>query len=259
MVAERGVGILLVEHDMALVMNICDYVHVLDFGTKIFEGTTADVSSSDTVRAAYLGTEPVGRATKDGEVTAMLELRGIEAGYGEHTVLRDVSLTVQPGTVVAVLGPNGAGKTTLLRVASGLLRPSAGAVLLGGEDVTRARPYARARRGLCHIPEGRGIYPTLTVRENLVLHSRKGEEAAALDRATSAFPVLGEKLRHRPASCPAASSRCCRWSAPTSPIPSWSSWTRPRWDWPRSSSTRSSSSSARSPRPEPRCSSSSST
>ena len=125
----------------------------------------------------------------------MLELRGIEAGYGEQTVLRDVSLTVQPGTVVAVLGPNGAGKTTLLRVASGLLKPSTGAVLLDGEDVTRTRPYVRARRGLCHIPEGRGIYPTLTVRENLVLHSHKGEEAAALDRAISAFPVLGEKLR----------------------------------------------------------------
>src|SRR5207244_3994960 len=116
-------------------------------------------------------------------------------GYGGHTVLRDVSLTVPPGTVVAVLGPNGAGKTTLLRVASGLLRPSAGTVLLGGEDVTRARPYARARLGLCHIPEGRGIYPTLTVRENLVLHSRKGEEVAALDRATSAFQVLGWKPR----------------------------------------------------------------
>jgi branched-chain amino acid transport system ATP-binding protein len=68
-------------------------------------------------------------------------------------------------------------------------------VLLGGEDVTRMRPYARARRGLCHIPEGRGIYPTLTVRQNLVLHSRQGEEAAALDQATSAFPVLGPKLR----------------------------------------------------------------
>jgi branched-chain amino acid transport system ATP-binding protein len=125
----------------------------------------------------------------------MLELRGIEAGYGGHTVLRDVSLTVPPGTVVAVLGPNGAGKTTLLRIASGLLRPSVGTVLLDGKDVTRARPYARAKRGLCHIPEGRGIYPTLTVRENLVLHSRPGEEAAALDRATSAFPVLGDKLR----------------------------------------------------------------
>ena len=125
----------------------------------------------------------------------MLELRGIDAGYGEHTVLRDVSLTVPPGSVVALLGPNGAGKTTLLRVASGLLRPSAGAVLLEGEDVTRARTYARARRGLCHIPEGRGVYPALTVRENLVLHARKGEEAAALERAAAAFPVLGEKLR----------------------------------------------------------------
>ena len=125
----------------------------------------------------------------------MLELRGIDAGYGEHTVLRDVSLSVPPGTVVALLGPNGAGKTTLLRVASGLLKPSAGAVLLRGEDVTRARPYARARRGLCHIPEGRGIYPALTVRENLVLHARKGEEAATLERAAAAFPVLGEKLR----------------------------------------------------------------
>jgi branched-chain amino acid transport system ATP-binding protein len=125
----------------------------------------------------------------------MLELRGIEAGYGEQTVLRDVWLTVPPGTVVAVLGPNGAGKTTLLRIASGLLRPAAGTVLLAGEDVTRTRPYARARRGLCHIPEGRGIYPALTVRENLVLHGRKGEETAALDRATAAFPVLGNKLR----------------------------------------------------------------
>jgi branched-chain amino acid transport system ATP-binding protein len=125
----------------------------------------------------------------------MLELRAIEAGYGEQRVLRDVSLTVRPGSVVAVLGPNGAGKTTLLRVVSGLLRPSAGTVQLDGADITRTRPYARARRGLCHIPEGRGIYPTLTVRENLVLHSRKGEEATALDRAISAFPVLGEKLR----------------------------------------------------------------
>ncbi len=125
----------------------------------------------------------------------MLELRGIEAGYRGHIVLRDVSLTVRPGAVVAVLGPNGAGKTTLLRVVSGLLRPAAGTVLLGGEDVTRTRPHARARRGLCHIPEGRGIYPTLTVRENLVLSSPKGEETDALDRATSAFPVLGEKLR----------------------------------------------------------------
>ena len=189
----------------------------------------------------------------------MLELRGIKAGYGEHTVLRDVSLTVQPGTVVAVLGPNGAGKTTLLRVASGLLKPSTGAVLLGGEDVTRTRPYARARRGLCHIPEGRGIYPTLTVRENLVLHSHKGEEAAALDRATSAFPVLGEKLRQPAGQLSGGQQQMLSLVRAYLTIPSWSWWTRPRWGWPRWSLTGSSSSSARSPRREPRCSSSSST
>jgi branched-chain amino acid transport system ATP-binding protein len=125
----------------------------------------------------------------------MLELRGIEAGYGEQVVLRDISLSVPPATVVAVLGPNGAGKTTLLRVASGLLRPYRGTVLLGGEDVTSSRPFARARRGLCHIPEGRGIYPTLTVRENLSLHARKGGEAEAAERALGAFPALRAKLR----------------------------------------------------------------
>ena len=172
--------------------------------------------------------------------SSFAELRGIKAGYGEHTVLRDVSLTVQPGTVVAVLGPNGAGKTTLLRVASGLLRPSAGTVILGGQDVTRARPFARARPGMCHIPEGRGIYPALTVRENLVLHARQGEEATALDRATSAFPALGGSCASRPGCCPAASSRCCRWPAPTSRTRRWSSWTKPRrasrrWSWTRSS------------------------
>src|ERR1700757_1264401 len=126
----------------------------------------------------------------------MLELRGIEAGYGGPTVPPEGCGTVPPGRVVAVLGPNGAGKTTLLRIASGLLRPAAGTVLLGGEDVTRTPPHARARRGLCHIPEGRGIYPTLTVRENLVLHSRQGEESAAVEKATSAFPALAAKLRH---------------------------------------------------------------
>jgi branched-chain amino acid transport system ATP-binding protein len=125
----------------------------------------------------------------------MLELRAVEAGYDDHIVLRDVSVTVQPGTVVAILGPNGAGKTTLLRVASGLVRPRRGTVLLDGADVTKARPYSRARSGLCHIPEGRGIYPSLTVRENLALYARKGEEAKAVEQATGTFPFLGAKLR----------------------------------------------------------------
>jgi branched-chain amino acid transport system ATP-binding protein len=124
----------------------------------------------------------------------MLTLENITAGYGDTTVLRDVSIEVPPGQVAALLGPNGAGKTTLLRVASGLLRPRKGRVTLSGEDVTRRAPYQLAQRGLCHIPEGRGVFPALTVRENLNLQSKAGHEAESIAKAVDAFPRLGERL-----------------------------------------------------------------
>ncbi len=125
----------------------------------------------------------------------MLELQNVTAGYGETTVLRDVSITVPDSEVVALLGPNGAGKTTTLRVASGLLRPRDGAVALDGDNITRLGPYQRVRRGLCHIPEGRGIFPSLTVRENLILDAAKGKESEAFERANETFPVLGARQR----------------------------------------------------------------
>jgi branched-chain amino acid transport system ATP-binding protein len=124
----------------------------------------------------------------------MLELQGVVAGYGATTVLRGVDLTVPDGVVVALLGANGAGKTTLLRVASGLLHPTAGRVLVDGEDVSRAAPSALVRRGVCHVPEGRGVFAPLTVRENLLLQAPRGEESAALDRAVAVFPRLGERM-----------------------------------------------------------------
>jgi branched-chain amino acid transport system ATP-binding protein len=124
----------------------------------------------------------------------VLTLTNITAGYGDTTVLRDVSLEVPAGEVAALLGPNGAGKTTLLRVASGLLRPRRGQVLLSGVDVTRRAPHQLARRGLCHVPEGRGVFPALTVRENLNLQSQAGQESESIQRAIEAFPRLGERL-----------------------------------------------------------------
>ena len=120
----------------------------------------------------------------------MLELEGITAGYGETVVLRDVTLSVPDSGVVALLGPNGAGKTTTLRAASGLIKPMSGRVLLDGEDVTGRKPYAMARRGLCHLPEGHGIFPSLTVKENIVLNSPKGKEKESLVKAGDQFPVL---------------------------------------------------------------------
>jgi branched-chain amino acid transport system ATP-binding protein len=123
-----------------------------------------------------------------------LRLDRVTAGYGATTVLWDVDLEVPPSTVVALLGPNGAGKTTLLRAASGLLPVAQGRVLMSGEDVTRKHMEHLARRGMCHIPEGRGVFPSLTVKENLTLFSPRRKEKECLDRAAAAFPVLGSRL-----------------------------------------------------------------
>jgi branched-chain amino acid transport system ATP-binding protein len=121
----------------------------------------------------------------------MLELQGIAGGYGTTTVLRDVSLSIPSGSVVALLGPNGAGKSTTMRMASGLLRPQRGRVVLEGRDVTRASPSRRARLGICHIMEGRSIFPSLSVRENLLLQAPRGTPASEiLDRADHEFPQL---------------------------------------------------------------------
>ena len=124
-----------------------------------------------------------------------LSLEGVWAGYGETTVLRGIDLIVPPASVVAVLGPNGAGKSTLLRAASGLLPLRAGRIVMAGEDVSGSAPSALVRRGLCHIPDPRGIFPSLTVEENLVLQASRRGSADAVERALDVFPRLGERLR----------------------------------------------------------------
>ncbi|MCU1692078.1 MAG: transporter ATP-binding protein [Frankiales bacterium] len=123
----------------------------------------------------------------------MLELRNVTAGYDTGVVLRDVSLVVPDNAVVALLGPNGAGKTTLLRVASGLLQPSSGQILVDGEDVTGQRPHGMAKRGVVHVPEGRGIFPSLTVNDNIQLQAKAGGFKKALKTAADVFPKLGQR------------------------------------------------------------------
>jgi branched-chain amino acid transport system ATP-binding protein len=124
-----------------------------------------------------------------------LELESVTAAYGESVALRDVSLVVPSGRVVALLGPNGAGKTTLLSVASGLLRPQSGRVLIDHEDVAHRPPERLAADGLCHIQEGRSVFPSLTVADNLRMFSASGPAGAdAIERAVAAFPRLGERL-----------------------------------------------------------------
>lgn len=125
----------------------------------------------------------------------ILELSGIDAGYGRIQILRGVDLQLPRGAVVALLGPNGAGKSTTLKVASGQLSPTAGCVHVGGVHVNGATPDVLARQGLCTIPEGRSVFPNLTVRENLRLSAYAADrtEAEIAEVAYDRFPRLAER------------------------------------------------------------------
>lgn len=124
----------------------------------------------------------------------MLRLRSVTAGYRDTIVLREVDFRVGAGEVVALLGPNGAGKSTLLRTATGLLRPHSGRIDVAEEDVTGRRAHEFVRRGICHLPEGRGIFPSLSVRDNLLILGKGQNIDDAIAKARALFPVLGDRL-----------------------------------------------------------------
>ncbi|BCL17383.1 ABC transporter ATP-binding protein [Micromonospora sagamiensis] len=130
----------------------------------------------------------------------LLAVRGLVAGYGAAPVLHAVDLTVAPGTIAAVVGANGAGKTTLLRTLSGMLRPTQGRVTLAGEDLRGVPVEQLVRRGMAHVPEGRGVVGELTVDENLRLgglwRRDRADAARALDEVYQLFPPLADRRRH---------------------------------------------------------------
>lgn len=127
----------------------------------------------------------------------MLEVESLHAGYGELEILHGISLSLAEGEIAAVLGANGAGKTTLNRALSGVLRPGSGRITFAGQDITRA-PYERiVEAGLVHVPEGRKIFPNLTVRDNLLLGAfrrARANRARNFDRVLATFPRLAERL-----------------------------------------------------------------
>ena len=128
---------------------------------------------------------------------SLLQLAGVDVAYGDLPALRDVDLVVEPGETVSVVGANGAGKTTMLRTISALLRPRRGEVRFEGERIDRLPCHRVVERGVVHVPEGRKIFPSLTVRENLELGSytraAKARRAESLDRVLTLFPRLRER------------------------------------------------------------------
>ncbi len=149
-----------------------------------------------------MSTPTPGRAPATGPATVpsgppQLTVTGLHAAYGRIEVLHGVDLTVAPGSVFALLGPNGGGKSTLLKVISGQLRPTAGSVQIGDQAVGRRSTERLARAGLCAIPEGRGVFPNLTVRENLRMWTYRGSLSmkGVEERTYAAFPRLSERRK----------------------------------------------------------------
>jgi len=200
-IAESGIAVVLVEHDMDVVMGISDTVVVLDAGVVIASGAPAEVQRDPAVRKAYLGEhalQPSGaRAAAGGG--AYLAVKHLEAGYGAEPVLKGVDLEVREREMVAVLGANGAGKSTLMRAISGLLRPVKGGIAFGGEDVVRLPAHKVMPRGLVLVPEGRQVFPDLSVLHNLELGAfRRGDDASAdIESMLERFPRLRERLHQR--------------------------------------------------------------
>jgi branched-chain amino acid transport system ATP-binding protein len=140
---------------------------------------------------------PGGPSEQPHQLPPGIAIEGVHAAYGRIEVLHGVDLIVPPGSVFALLGPNGAGKSTLLKVVGGRMRPSAGQVVIGDRPVGKRPPEKLARAGLCAVPEGRGIFPNLTVRENLRIWTYRGGLNAkdVEDKSFAAFPRLKERRR----------------------------------------------------------------
>jgi branched-chain amino acid transport system ATP-binding protein len=128
---------------------------------------------------------------------SLLEIRNISAGYGDGAVLHGLSMSLEQGNVTALIGANGAGKSTLMRVISGLIHPSAGDILYDGESIGRLKPEDIVARGLVHVPEGRRLFPRMSVRENLLVgassRSASGKAADNLELVYSLFPKVKER------------------------------------------------------------------
>ena len=202
-IANAGLAVVLIEHDMSLVMGISDRLVVLDAGKRIAHGAPEQVRGDKAVIAAYLGgadfdTRPRAPGWRAGG-EELLAVNQLVAGYGAATVLKRVDLRLGKGELVAVLGANGAGKSTLMRSLSGLLRPVEGSIMFVGQSIGSFAAHLIARQGLVLVPEGRQVFPELSVLDNVRLgaFSRSDVQPGEAEAMLARFHTIERRKHNR--------------------------------------------------------------
>jgi len=205
---QTGATILMIEHDMPLIMSLSDHIYCLESGSVLSSGTPDEVAADPSVIEAYLGTPTEQRKVaevreqsphhEDVGAEVLLELKGVDVSFGKVQVLYGVDFHVRRGERVALLGTNGAGKSTILKAASNLIPTHGGSIMWKGEPTASVSAEQLVRQGLSHVPGGRGVFPTLSVAENLRLGGYLLTDSRALDdaleRVTEPFPWIRERL-----------------------------------------------------------------
>jgi ABC-type branched-subunit amino acid transport system ATPase component len=207
--SEKGYTIILIEHKMDIVLSVSDRITVLYLGEKIAEGTPSEIQANDEVQKAYLGGldkeyKMVNNRQRKvaGNGQEILKLEKVNSFYGESHVLRDVSMKVRKGEIVALLGRNGAGKTTTLRTILGLTPARSGSIQFGKDRIEGLPPETVANKGISLVPAGRRIFANLNLMENLELpFFMKGinskQKRSQIEQIFNYFPALVERKTHK--------------------------------------------------------------